>query len=60
MTKRMCVPAVMDQESAFTRALERTVRYTISDEGFLLLFDDADAEVLRLAPHESDETDGDG
>ena len=58
MTKRMCAPAAMDQEAAFTQALERTVRYAISEHGFLLLSDTDSHEVLRLAPHDSDSDDG--
>ncbi len=52
MTKRMCAPAAMEQEQAFTAALERAARYAVSDDGFLLLTDADGAEVLRLAPHD--------
>ncbi len=54
MTKRMCAPAVMDQETAFTQALERTASYAISETGFLHLADVEGMEVLRLAPHEAE------
>ena len=52
MTKRMCPPAVMAQERAFSDALGRTAQHTISDEGFLLLADADGVEVLRFTPHD--------
>ncbi len=54
MTKRMCAPAVMEQEQAFTQALERTAEYALSDDGFLRCYDAERTEVLRLAPQEAD------
>lgn len=48
MTRKMCVPALMDQEARFTRALAEARRFSIDDSGALALLSDSGAR-LALA-----------
>lgn len=48
-TRMACVPAVMDQENRFHKALARVVRWRIAPTGQLLLLDRSGRAVLRLA-----------
>ncbi len=48
-TRMACLPAVMDQEDKFHKALARVVRWRILPTGQLLLFDRSGRAVLKLA-----------
>jgi heat shock protein HslJ len=50
-TRKMCPPAVMDQEQRYAGVLERS-RGALLDEPFLYLLDDRGARLARLIRHE--------
>ena len=58
VTRMMCPPAVMDQESAFLQAIDRATSFAWDDDGALLLMAE-DGEPSRFLPVSSgDESEG--
>lgn len=53
MTRRAGPPAMMDQESKFTAALEKVSSFRIEITGLLYLMDTESKDVLRFAPLEN-------
>jgi heat shock protein HslJ/phosphoglycolate phosphatase-like HAD superfamily hydrolase len=48
-TRRAGPPALMDQESKFTKALEKAARFRIEDSGLLYLMDETGKDIVRFA-----------
>ena len=48
-TRRAGPPALMDQESKFTKALEKAARFRIEDSGLLYLMDETGKDILRFS-----------
>jgi heat shock protein HslJ/phosphoglycolate phosphatase-like HAD superfamily hydrolase len=48
-TRRAGPPALMDQESKFTKALEKVARFRIEDSGLLYLMDETGKDILRFS-----------
>jgi heat shock protein HslJ len=51
-TKMACAEALMDQETRFFQALESAERWTIDDQGLLLIYSAGAEEPSRFAPFE--------
>jgi heat shock protein HslJ len=51
-TRMACAEALMDQETRFFQALERAERWTIDEDGLLLIYSTGAGEPSRLAPFE--------
>lgn len=48
-TRRAGPPALMDQESKFTKALEKVARFRIEDSGLLYLMDETGKDIMRFS-----------
>jgi heat shock protein HslJ len=51
-TKMACAPALMDQEARFFQALESAERWSLDEQGLLLIHSASAAEPSRFAPVE--------
>ena len=51
-TRMACAEALMDQETRFFQALQRAERWTIDEDGLLLIYSAGAEEPSRLAPFE--------
>jgi heat shock protein HslJ len=51
-TKMACAPALMDQEARFFRALETAERWSLDEDGLLLIHSAGADQPSRLAPFE--------
>jgi heat shock protein HslJ len=51
-TKMACAPAVMDQEARFFQALESAERWSLDEDGLLLIHSAGVDEPSRFAPFE--------
>ncbi len=52
MTRRAGPPALMDQETRFTQALEKVIQFRIEDTGLLYLLDAGGKAILRFSKQE--------
>jgi heat shock protein HslJ len=58
VTKRMCPPAVMDQEQRFLTALMAAEQYRLTEQGFLVIQDATATPRLRFSRSSVDTADG--
>lgn len=55
-TRRACAPAIMEQEQRFLEAMQAVARYSVDEQGLLLLFDADGVQRLQGVRIEADPT----